>query len=291
MNPDPANESSSTQFTVYWQPGCSSCLRTKEFLKENGIAFRSVNVREDESAMQTLAALGARSIPVVTLGNEFVFAQDMEVLANFVGIELKRTMLPMHELVSRIDLLLAADQRYLLQLPGSVLFLNLPGRERSYLDLAFHAFTIPLAFLDAARGKELTFAHFERFPDADMRTADKVIAFGASVREEVNEWWRLEHKNIPETVLTYYGEHSSHSVLERTAWHTAQHVRQLMQLVSHQGLEPDGPLGESELSGLPLPEEVYDDEVLLTPTHDQAAKVLLIRNINKNQRLYHRQSG
>ena len=218
--------------------------------------------------MQTLAALGARSIPVVTLGNEFVFAQDIDVLAKFVGIELKRDMLPVDELVLRIDLILAAAQRYLMQLPESVLSINLPGRDRSYLDLGFHAFTIPLAFLDAARGKELTFAHFERFPDADMRSAEKVFAFGATVREEMNEWWRLEHKNIPATVLTYYGEHSSHSVLERTAWHTAQHVRQLMQLVSNQGVEPDGPLGEAELSGLPLPEEVYDDEVPLTRSND-----------------------
>ena len=34
---------------VYWQPGCSSCLKTKEFLKDNGVDFKSVNVLEDKS--------------------------------------------------------------------------------------------------------------------------------------------------------------------------------------------------------------------------------------------------
>ena len=29
---------------VYWQPGCSSCLKTKEFLIDNGIKFDSINV-------------------------------------------------------------------------------------------------------------------------------------------------------------------------------------------------------------------------------------------------------
>jgi len=29
---------------VYWQPGCSSCLKTKEFLIANGVEFISVAV-------------------------------------------------------------------------------------------------------------------------------------------------------------------------------------------------------------------------------------------------------
>ena len=64
MNPDPANEPSSAQFTVYWQPGCSSCLGTKEKLKANGIEFRSVNVREDESAIQTLGESELSGLPI-----------------------------------------------------------------------------------------------------------------------------------------------------------------------------------------------------------------------------------
>ena len=54
-------------YKVYWQPGCTSCLRAKEFLKENGIAFESINVREDVGAMDDLARLGAMSIPAIAL--------------------------------------------------------------------------------------------------------------------------------------------------------------------------------------------------------------------------------
>lgn len=262
MNPGSMEKSSPGQFTVYWQPGCSSCLRAKELLNAHGIEYISVNVREDDSAMQTLENLGARSIPVITQGKEFVFAQDIDVLANFVGIELDRIMLPMDELVKRIDSLLTAALRYLAQLPDTVLTINLPGRDRSYLDLGFHVFVIPIAFLDAIRGKELTYEHFERRPPADILDTDDLIAFGKQVREQVHDWWQSTGQtDMPETVLTYYGEHSSHSVLERTAWHTAQHVRQLMELVSQQGIAPDIPLADAELAGLPLPEEIYDDEV------------------------------
>ncbi len=258
------NKLQTSGFTVYWQPGCSSCLRAKEFLSSHGIEYKSVNVREDHTAMDTLAELGARSIPVVTHGREFAFAQDIDVLAKFVGIELHRNMLPVEELVARIDLILAASQRYLAQLPAAVLSKKLPGRDRRYLDLGFHVFMIPQAFLDAVAGRELTFEHFERIPPDNMCSADGVISFGESVREAMKEWWRIALvEGYADNVQTYYGRHSTHSVLERTTWHAAQHARQLMQLVSNQGLSVDGPLGELELAGLPLPDEIYDDEVTL----------------------------
>jgi hypothetical protein len=39
-----------------------------------------------------------------------------------------------------------------------------------------------------------------------------------------------------------------------------------MKLLTNAGITPDGLLGDKELSGLPLPEEIYDDEVKLTET-------------------------
>ena len=35
---------------AYWQPGCTSCLRMKEFLAKHGVPFVSVNVLEDPHA-------------------------------------------------------------------------------------------------------------------------------------------------------------------------------------------------------------------------------------------------
>ena len=43
---------------VYWQPGCSSCLKTKEFLFDNGMKFDSINVLEDDRGFKELEALG-----------------------------------------------------------------------------------------------------------------------------------------------------------------------------------------------------------------------------------------
>ena len=35
----------SEEYRVYWQPGCSSCLAAKEFLRAHRIPFASINVR------------------------------------------------------------------------------------------------------------------------------------------------------------------------------------------------------------------------------------------------------
>ena len=250
-------------FKVYWQPGCSSCLRAKEFLATRGIAYESINVRAKPEAMEELASLGAQSIPVVVQGRRFVFAQDLGDLARFIGVEFDRDALPPAELVQRVDLILAATQRYLGQFPAADLEERLPGRERSILDLGYHIFVIPAAFIDAAQGARLTFDYFERTPGPEMRSAAQVVAYGETVRDALASWWRTADAGRFGTLDTYYGIHPTESVLERTAWHAAQHARQLMALLEQRGIAPDGPLGDAELDGLPLPEGVYDDEVKL----------------------------
>lgn len=172
-------------------------------------------------------------------------------------------MLPPGELVRRLDLILAATQRYLGQFPAAALAEGLPGRERTVLDLGYHIFLIPLAFLDAARGARLTFDYFERTPGPEMQSADRVAAYGQGVRDALADWWREAEGTRLGTLDTYYGIHPAETVLERTAWHAAQHARQLMALLEQRGIAPDGPLGAAELDGLSLPEGVYDDEVAL----------------------------
>ena len=84
MTQDSAGAAATHGITVYWQPGCTSCLRTKEFLTAHGIAFRSVNVRTEAGALEELDRLGVRTVPVVSRGNDYVLAQDIDELARFV---------------------------------------------------------------------------------------------------------------------------------------------------------------------------------------------------------------
>jgi hypothetical protein len=59
---------------------------------------------------------------------------------------------------------------------------------------------------------------------------------------------------------TYFGKHPLHVVLERTAWHPAQHTRQLMLILDTLKIEPERRLTPHDLAGLPLPDKAWDDE-------------------------------
>ena len=252
---------------VYWQPGCSSCLKAKEFLSSHGIAYESVNVLASENGLADLRALGAKSVPVVARGDEFVFAQNLSDLAVFVGVERDARTLTAADLVAKIDRVLAVAQAHARQLPDDVLNTELPGRDRTYRDLAYHIFVIAQAFLEAGRGGELTFDFFERRPPENIASGADVADFGAAIRQDVQAWWRDTGagSTFPAAMKTYYGDQSPDDLLERTAWHAAQHTRQLEAVLDGQGILLDDRLSENDLADLPLPDHVYDDEVAFQP--------------------------
>ncbi len=144
------------EIKVYWQPGCSSCLRTKEFLTEHGVPFRSIDVLADPQGFRDLEELGVRMIPLVVKGRDYVSGQILRDVARIAGVDYGRTVLPVEELKARIDGIMAAALRYSAQLPQACLDTMLPNRPRSYKDLACHIFMIVEAFVAETEGDRLT---------------------------------------------------------------------------------------------------------------------------------------
>ena len=78
---------------VFWQPGCASCLRTKEFLAKHEVTFISVNVLED--GFQDLERFGLRQVPIVLREDEWVNGQVLADVARIAGVKLSQvTQLP-----------------------------------------------------------------------------------------------------------------------------------------------------------------------------------------------------
>ena len=75
---------------VFWQPGCSSCLRTKEFLTKQGIEFESIDVHNDPGGLEQLTELGARSVPVVALGGKYTLCQSINDVIKFLDLKTKK---------------------------------------------------------------------------------------------------------------------------------------------------------------------------------------------------------
>ena len=142
----------SEPFKVFWQPGCSSCLRTKEFLTEHGVPFQSIDVLNDEGGMEAMAVLGVRTVPIVSRGRDYVSGQILRDVAAFTGVAWGRAVLPVEDLRTRIDGIMAGALRFAAQLPEAELDVQLPDRPRSYRDLACHIFQIVEAFVEEAEG-------------------------------------------------------------------------------------------------------------------------------------------
>ncbi len=248
---------------VYWMTGCSSCLRTKEFLTRHNVPFLSRNVLEDEGAFDELAVFGLRQVPIVTRGGRYANGQVLRDVAAISGIPWGDSkVLPVQELRERQAIILSTAERLLAPLPEDALQRQLPRRPRSYADLAFHIFNIPDAVLEHEAGQPLTFDSYMRVPGSEMQRREALLAYGADVRRRLAEWFAANEasRDWSARADVYYGEQTLHEYLERTVWHSGQHVRQLAWVLEGLGIPPSRPLGREIFDGLPMPEKVWDDE-------------------------------
>ena len=249
---------------AYWQPGCTSCLRMKEFLTKHGVPFVSVNVLEDKSAFEELAALGIRSVPIIRRGEDWANGQVLRDVARVAGIQWGgNQVLPPTELAARLVAIQNAAHRLFAQIPDDKTGRLLPHRPRSYAQLAYHTFNIADAFLEhEVQDLPLKEGVYGRVPPPEMDTKAKILAYGQDVRERFEIWWMGpgQTADISRKASVYYGDVTVHEFLERTTWHSGQHVRQLVMVLDMLGIDPDKPIGQETFAGLPMPEKVWDDE-------------------------------
>jgi len=258
-----AKSQSSDRVRVFWQPGCTSCLRTKEFLARNGVDFESINVHGNDAGMEELRKLGARSVPIVARGGKFVFAQTLTDVIKFLDLKVKQqeTLSP-EQLMQKMDLVLTAAARYIRQMPAAEMEKPFRNRNRPKRVLSHHIFRIVEGFLESmADGKILTYERIMEDLSGEMRTPEALARYGEGVLARAKAWWAsYPDKACRAPMEAYFGTHSVHVVLERTVWHPAQHTRQLMLILETLGIQPDRPLSAADLAGLPLPEKAWDED-------------------------------
>lgn len=246
---------------VYWRPGCSSCVKVKEYLTQHGVPFESVDVSARPEAMKDLLAFGIKTVPVVARGDQYVFAQALEDVSRFVGTRFDSNRLPPEELMRKWLHVLRAAQRHALQIPAAQLAERAtPGRDRSIRTLAYHVYQIPDAFLQAIQDGVPDMARvYDVPPPADVKDGKDVAAFGARMTAKLEAWWSaLPDKSCRQKVKTYYGDRPLHELLERCTWHSAQHARQIISVLEGLGVAPNGKLTAADYAGLPMPQGLWE---------------------------------
>ena len=246
------------QVVAYWMPGCSSCLRMKEFLGASGVAFEAVNVDEHPGVRERLAAHDML-IPTVAVGDRYVSGVDLRQVAELVGVPyVAPAMLPPAALVERYRAILDVARPLIDQMTPAMLAYMLPSRKRPMLNVANQVGSVMRAFL-ASYHDDVHAKRFYKKPD-DIVTKADVLARLDETRALFDRWWELDGFDDPldRVTPTSWGYPTLHEVLERETWHTAQHVRQLASVIRDHGAEPVAPLPPALLEGLPLPEGLVD---------------------------------
>jgi glutaredoxin len=260
----PQAQADATPIKAYWQPGCTSCLRMKEFLAKHGVPFVSVNVLEDKDAFAELAALGIRSVPIVRRGDDWANGQVLRDVARVAGISWGGAqMLPPAELAARLVTIQEAAQRLFARVPDEALGRMLPHRPRSYAQLAYHIFNIADALLEhEVHGLPLKEGAYGRVPAPGADGKAALLGYGRDVLVRFQAWWSGpgQAADFSRKASVYYGDVTLHEFLERTTWHSGQHVRQLIMVLGMLGIAPDAPPGAEVFAGLPMPDKVWDDE-------------------------------
>jgi thioredoxin reductase (NADPH) len=80
------------EITVYGAPWCPDCKRSKQFLAEHRVAFKWVDIDQDQAGLQFVETLqqGGRTIPTIVFGEgDYLLEPTDEDLAAKLGLSLK----------------------------------------------------------------------------------------------------------------------------------------------------------------------------------------------------------
>jgi uncharacterized damage-inducible protein DinB len=216
----------------------------------------------DEGGMDALRALGARSVPVVSRGDKYVFAQVIKDVVDFLGLEEEtRPELTPAQLAQRYQDIVGRAVSLTRQMPDECLERELPNRPRSWKVVMHHVFQIPNAFLEMEEsGQPMRYETMIASPPDEMQTSDDIARFGEGVATRFAKWWQQnQDSDFDRRIEVYFGQTSRHEMLERTVWHSTQHVRQIASLLEQAGVTPAQPLTPAHIQGLPLTEKIWDE--------------------------------
>jgi hypothetical protein len=202
-------------------------------------------------------------VPVLARAGQYIFCQNLEDVAEFVGVQgTGYTPLPPAVLLAKWINVLRAAQRYIRQIPDWRLVERvIDNRDRSIRLMSHHIFRIGEAFLETAIDDVEYRVNNANVPPADgtCTTGAEIVQYGDSIISRIQTWWeQLEDKSCRQKIRTFYGTPPLHQLFERSTWHSAQHTRQIIAVLERFGIPPDERLSSEDLAGLPLPERLWE---------------------------------
>lgn len=74
--------------TVYSTPTCPYCKMAKEYMKENNVDYKEVDVAADEKAAEEMIEKsGQMGVPVIDIGGEIIVGFDREAIKKALDLK------------------------------------------------------------------------------------------------------------------------------------------------------------------------------------------------------------
>ena len=200
---------------------------------------------------------------MVSKGDKYVFAQVIRDVIEFLEIEDDPTPeLTPEALAERYTEILQIAVKLVHQFPDVSLDNELPNRPRSWKVLLHHVFQIPKAFLDnEEKSQEYTYELMTESPPEKLKNSSDISNFGEEISNRFILWWKKSrNSDFSKQIPTYFGMTSRHELLERTVWHSTQHIRQLQSLLENLEIKPGEIISNEQMKGLPLTQEIWDEQ-------------------------------
>lgn len=68
------------RITLYSTRNCPHCRQAKQYLQQRGLRFQEFDVQQNKRAQKAFAQLGARSVPVIMIGDTRIDGFDRQRL-------------------------------------------------------------------------------------------------------------------------------------------------------------------------------------------------------------------
>jgi hypothetical protein len=156
------------------------------------------------------------------------------------------------DLAARLDRILGCAEGLIRQAPAEVLEHGPAGRPAR--EVAYRLFRVALGLADAMDTGRFPRAWLDERAPADLRDGPAIARYGALVRARLAGWFEgAGPGELVRVIEAPDGPRSCRELLERTAWHAAQHLRLLYAVLEERGVRPPRPLPATEVDGLPRP--------------------------------------
>jgi glutaredoxin 3 len=77
-----------TEVKVFSTPTCPYCVKAKDWLKENNVEFKDINVAEDAQARQEMVdKSGQMGVPVIMIDEEIIVGYDVSAMKKALKLE------------------------------------------------------------------------------------------------------------------------------------------------------------------------------------------------------------